>query len=193
MSEKSDNSEALSLWHLQSEMLINHGVDLINRSFCINGDIDNKLFETVDTKLSLIEREGDGPITIKLNSAGGDPYGAWAVVSRMKASKCKIIVEGHGSVASAATMILAAGDIKRVSRYCTIMFHESSIEEFGGKLSDMKDMVFALEREEKMYVEFLARASKKPSKFWANMIQSKRDTYLTAHELLKMGIIDEVF
>ena len=185
--------QALGIWQLQTDILMTHGVNLATRSFVINGDIEAKLFEIVDAKLALIERESNEPITIKLNSTGGDPYSAWAIVSRIKSSPCHIIIEAHGCVASAATMILAAGDHKRVSKYCTVMFHESSIDDFSGKFSDMKDVAHALNQEEKMYTEFLAKASKKSSKFWANMIQSKRDVYLTARELLRMGIIDEVF
>lgn len=195
MSEKHSHDSAVSIWQLQTDLLTNHGINLTERSFCINEEIEQKLFDTVNMKMSILERDStgkDAPITIRLHSLGGDVYTAWAIVSRLKSSPCKIIVEAHGVVASAATLILAAADIRKVSRFCTVMFHEASIET-AGKLSDLQDSVNVWKKEEKMYIDFLAKVSKKPSKFWANMIQSNKDTYLTGPELLKLGLIDEVF
>lgn len=196
MSDKSDAADAaLAIWQLQTDILMAHGVDLVNRSFCINENIEQKLFETVNAKMAMLERSlGDSelPITIKLNSGGGDVYTAWAIVSRIKSSPCEVIVEAHGCVASSATMILMCADVRRASKYCTFMIHEASVE-VGGKLSEIKDSVEEWKKEEKMYTDFLVKYSKKNRIFWTKVLQLKRDLYLTAPELLKLGIIDEVF
>ena len=192
MSTKNNKQTAIEMWQLHAGLLLEHGVDLTNRSFCINADIEQSLFDVVDRKMSILEKDSHEPIIIKLNSAGGEVIAGWALVSRIKASPCKITIEAHGCVMSAATMLLACADVRRASKYCTIMFHEGSLEA-AGKVSDVRDIITAAAREERMYVDFLVKYSTKSRQFWAKMISSNKDTYLTAQQVLKLGIIDEVF
>ena len=195
MSEKIADA-ALFIWSAQNELLLDYGIDVVNRSFCLNRDIEQVTFTEVDACLSLLERDTatrDQPITIKLNSVGGDVHAAWAIVSRIKASPCPITVEAYGCVMSAATMIFCAGGKRRVSKYAEFMFHQSNVENLSGSLHALENMTKGMRREEEMYCTFLHESSKKSRQFWKKLINSKKDVFLTAEQVIKLGLAQEIF
>lgn len=195
MSEKNAQEFALHLWNLQNELILDYGIDPVSRSFCINKDIDHTSFAEIDAKLNLLERDGGEehpPITIKINSCGGSIYDAWAIVSRIKKSPCVIKTEAYGAVMSAATMIFAAGAERSVSKYCEFMFHQSSMG-VEGSLATLQNVLRSLSKEEDMYCKFLAEHSKKSSNFWRKLLHSKKDVFLTAEQVIKLGIAKEIF
>lgn len=185
-------ADQLAIWQAQNELLLSAGIDVVNRSFCINKDIDKHTFAEVDAKLSFFEREPKQPVTIKINSCGGSVYDAWAVCSRILNSKCVVNIEAHGAIMSAATMIFACGKLRSASKYCTFMFHQSS-SIMNGKLSDIKNEVHALEAEEDMYVKFLSERSKKSVAFWKKIIATNKDVYVSADKVLKTGLFERIF
>ena len=72
------------------------------------------------------KERGEKAITIRLHSEGGSVYEALAIVGRIEKCKCQIITEGYGAIMSAATLILASGDKRRISRLAWFMVHESN-------------------------------------------------------------------
>lgn len=195
MSEKNVQELAVHIWNMQNDLMLDYGIDTVNRTFCINKDIDHHSFQEIDAKLNLLERDAGpdmAPITIKINSCGGSIYDAWAVVARIKKSPCVIRTEAYGAIMSAATMIFAAGTERAVSRYCEFMFHQASVG-VEGPVHSIVNVINSLNREEKMYCEFLQENSKKSSNFWKKMLHSKKDVYLTAEQVVKLGIAKEIF
>lgn len=188
---------ALQIWDLQNDLLLSYGVDMVERSFSLKSQIDENSFNELDVKLSLLERNGDekgkaSPITIKLNNGGGDVYTAWAMVSRIRKSPCKIIVEAHGHVMSAATLIFAAGTIRKASKYCTFMFHEVQTG-LDGSTSQFADLLKQLGREQSMICQHLADRSTKSVSFWKKVLAARKDVYFTTSEVKKLGLIEEIF
>jgi ATP-dependent Clp protease, protease subunit len=187
---------ALGIWNAQNELLLDYGIDVIGRSFCLSKDIGEHTFAEIDAKLSILERDLDEgsprPITIKLNSVGGSIYDAWAIVSRIKSSPCPITMEAYGCVMSAATMIFLAGKKKRVSKYCEFMFHQSSIG-LEGSINVIQNVLKSMGKEEEMYCTFLQENSKKSRLFWKKLINSNKDVFLTAEQVLKLGLAEEIF
>jgi ATP-dependent protease ClpP protease subunit len=130
------------------------------------------------------------PVTVIINSFGGLEDEALAIVGRMRASPCEIITEGYGAVQSAATMILAAGDFRRASRYSRFMSHEGSYS-LDGQHSTIASEVEWRKIMESRWCGFLAEFSKKPKSFWAKAIRNQSQ-HLTAEQLLAYGIVDEL-
>lgn len=179
---------------LDQTLLFSQGIDTVSRSFSFTGEIDDKSFEIVDIKMTILEQANKkAPITIKLNSPGGAVTAAWSIASRIQRSTCPVNIEVHGEASSAATIILACGKKRSVSRFSTLVFHETRFDEVTGKLSDLKDLVTRWTREQHVYATFLASKSKKSAKFWNRVMNTKKDIYLTPAQLLAMGLIDEVF
>ena len=103
---------------LNLQYAFDRDVDFKSRVIRISEEIDAGVFDKIDAAMNHLERSCRKMITIKINSEGGSVYDALAIVGRLTSSKCKIVTEGHGRVMSAATLILACGDERKMSKYC---------------------------------------------------------------------------
>jgi ATP-dependent Clp protease protease subunit len=58
----------------------------------------------------VLAQAGDGPITLRINSPGGDVFDGYAIYNALKARKAPVNVVIDGLAASAASFIAMAGD-----------------------------------------------------------------------------------
>lgn len=172
------------------ETLFTYGVNFKDRIITIKDEIDSDLFGLIDAALSEMESDSRKAITIRVNSPGGSVYDALAIVGRLKASKCKIVTEGFGHIMSAATLILACGDERRVSNYAWFMTHEASYA-VEGKHKDIKNAVSQAEKEESQWAKWMEEFTDRDLKFWKKTSEEK-DAYFSPAELMEMGVVDEV-
>ncbi len=183
---------AVQMFEVKTDVAFKHGVNVTARTIQLVGDICEESFTSLDTALTILEQESKAAVTIKINSLGGSVYDAMGIIGRMKASKCKIITEGYGSVMSAAILIMAAGDKRRMSKYATAMWHECSYSSEGTHTQN-KHFQTQMEREEKMGAEMMDRFTGTPAKFWLTEGKLGKDLYLSAEECETLGVVDEVF
>lgn len=158
------------------------------RRITIIGSIDDESFEKFCTELTVFEEEGEGRVELELCSEGGYVYSALAFIGRMRRSPCDIYVIGYGYVASAAVLILAAGTKRFLSEEAWVMVHEDSTK-LKGNLSDCRNELNQLERQERQWNELMAKYCTGAAQFWANM---KKDTYLSPSDCLRLGIVDKI-
>lgn len=186
----SDIGEAVSLVQHQHGLLLEHKLDIVSRSIVISGEIDDECFAYFDSRLAILESINNEPVTIKICSTGGSTYEAGAIIGRMKASKCSFITEGYGCVMSAATLILAAGDKRRLSRYAWFMHHGPR---WGteGRHANIKEAVIQTDREDTEWNKWMGEFSKKDTQFWKTW-SGHSDLYLSPEEAKKHGVIDEI-
>lgn len=178
-------SEELSL-------IIERGISLASRSITISCDIDENLFLLIDAGLTEMERQSTKkPITIKINSQGGSMYDALAIVGRMKNSKCHIVTEGYGSIMSAATILLAAGDTRKISKFAWFVHHEAGYT-IDGRHSHIKEHVAQMEREEKTWARWMEELTSTPAEMWVEFA-IKSDAHFSPHDLLELGVVDLIF
>jgi ATP-dependent protease ClpP protease subunit len=190
VSHKSVTDNAITLLSLQLEYLFDYGVNFKDRIITLTEVIEYPMFDILDGAMSIMEAESKKAITIRIKSVGGDVYSTLALVGRLKSSKCKIITEGYGEVMSAAVLVLACGEKRRISKYAFFMHHEASYE-VEGRHSANKNTVAQMEKEEKQWAKWMASFSKKDEKFWLTK-GITFDAYFTPEELLKMGVVDEI-
>lgn len=189
MSETTVNKYSLKL-----STLLDRGLDLENRIFKIVGDIDDIMFDYVDDCLTALEDLNKKAVTIRIHSEGGSIYSALAIVGRLKKSPCKIITEGYGSIMSAAVLILACANHRRISEYSWLMHHEASVHFEEGRsfrASELQAYLEQLKKEEIQWAKNMAKFTKKSTNFWLKegvLI----DKYFYASELLKLGVVDEI-
>lgn len=172
------------------ETLLQHGINFRDRIITIKEEIDADLFGKIDAALSEMESDNRKAITIRINSEGGSVYDALAIVGRLKSSKCRIITIGFGAVMSAATLILACGDERKMSDLAWFMHHESQYA-VEGSHKQIQDAVAQAEKEENQWAKWMGEYSNKDAKFWRK-VASDKDAYFTAQELLDLGVIDEI-
>lgn len=189
MNQIRNKDESLEI--LRLEYCFDRGVNIKDRVIQITGEIEEGYFDFLDSALNEMERNTKKAITIRINSPGGSIYEALAMVGRLKKSKCQIITEGYGQIMSASTLLLAAGDKRRLSKYSFFMHHESSYD-IEGRHSDVRDEIEHMERMEVIWSQWISELSHYDKEYWYNKGR-KKNFYLTAQECLEHGVVDELF
>jgi len=128
-----------------------------------------------------------------INSTGGDLYSAFALIDVMRNSYHPIRVIGIGAVMSAAFMIFAAGTSgeRYAGKNTSFMCHQYS-DNLTGKHHDLKASMKDGEIMNVKMVQLLKDATGlAPSKIKAKLLPAS-DVYLTAEEVLELGIADHI-
>ena len=184
---------------------VTHDVDGVSRSYdlysrllkdriiMLTRPIDSQEASNVVMQLLILESESKNkPISIYINSPGGDVYAFLSIIDTMQCLKCEIITVGFGLVASAAAVILACGT--RGSRFALpntrIMIHQPHGNTSGGQVTDIeiqtKEFLFLKNNLTEMMAK---RSVLTPAKIKDLM---ERDKYCSVDEALKIGLIDKV-
>ena len=150
---------------LRLEYLFEQGVNFVDRVIQINEEIGEASFAFMDAALSELERGSKKTITVRINSPGGSVYDALAMIGSLNASSCRIVTEGYGHVMSAATLLLAAGKKRRMSKYCVFMAHQMSYY-IGGSHAETKEEVDQVEMLERQWCNWMLDLSDKDAEFW---------------------------
>jgi len=134
--------------------------------------------------------EGKKPINLMINCMGGDLISTLGIIDYINSLDTKVNTICRGGAMSAAAVILTCGTGTRyMSPNSTVMFHEGSMMEMG-RVTDVKNSIKWSEvLLEKIY-GLLADKTNQDIEFWKNTLQA--DTYLTAEECIKLGVIDEI-
>ena len=183
--------ESIDKLDLNLKYAFEHGDNFKARTIPLVGEIDSDKFQLIDTALTEMERHNQKSVTIRINSEGGSEYDALAIIGRLENSKCRIITEGYGCVMSAATLILASGDKRRISKFSWFMHHEGSYNA-DGRHSEIKELVKQREREEDQWAVVMAEYTKQPKSFWKKY-GTYKDAYFNSTQLLELGVVDEIF
>lgn len=196
--KKTEESESFSL---RLQYLFDYGVDLARRVIRLTPDrvrdehdsaeLSHHHFDFIDAALSELEGINRSAITIRIFSYGGETRAALAIIGRIKNSKCKIITEGYGAIESAASLILACGDERRISRFASFMWHETQLGALDGGLAKVKADLKQAEIEDRMWCKWMSEFSNKSEEFYATQGQYI-DVYWTPEKVLEMGIVDKI-
>jgi ATP-dependent protease ClpP protease subunit len=183
--EKDTERLGLHLMHVFEK-----NVNFKERVILINGEIEEQVFSLLDAALTEMESHNRQAVTIRISSDGGGVYDALAIVGRLKRSKCKIVTEGYGCIMSAATLILACGDERLISKYACFMHHEASYA-LEGRHSQIVAEVQQRQKEEELWAQWMAEFSKKSKKFYLEEAKFT-DKYWNPQEILDFGIVDKI-
>jgi len=170
-------------------LVLERGIDFRNRIIQITGELSD-VFDLVDNALTEMESQSHDDIIIRIKCGGGCAYDAMAISGRIKASPCKIITEGYGLVASAATLILASGHLRRMSKFSSFMWHHGSIEFGIMNASEVVREARNIDALNKQWSAMMAGMSKQSKTCWYNA--GKKDTYYSPEQLLSLGVVDEI-
>lgn len=137
---------------------------------------------------------GDKPINILLNNPGGDEFHCAAIYDAIRNSQNEVIITVYGMAMSAASILMQAAKIRKISASSTIMIHYGSWgyhdhpqimykwADQGKKLDSWMEQIY-LSRIREKHPEFKLKELKK-------MLQY--DTFFTAQEAVDIGLADEV-
>jgi ATP-dependent Clp protease protease subunit len=186
--EKDKDSEALY-------KEIDYGIHINESIIYLHGDIQiGNLFDFI-AKVRIIlanrpEENANDPITILINSNGGDVYEALGIIDYIQTLSVPVNVIARGRAMSAAAMILCCGTgLRAASSSTTIMVHEASAEIYG-KSADIKANADHIDELEESFYVLMAEKTKQNEEFWRKAC--RKDFYMSAAKALELGIIDQI-
>lgn len=173
-----------------SGLLLRHNLDIVKRELVINGTITPKTLTKLDKHLKLLENQPD-PITVIVNTGGGDVEVALGIVDRFSLSPCKINTIGTCVVMSAGVIILAAGYYSKATRYTRFMYHGPSVGLPVDRISNIDAEVKYTKELGRIMDRYLSEHTAKPYSFWATLGKHV-DNNFGAEQALEYGLIDEI-
>ena len=165
---------------------------LKDRIIFISGEFNQDMADSVVSQLLFLEVDNpDKDIYLYINSPGGEITSMYAILDTMQYIHPDIVTIGYGLVASAGTLILAAGTKgKRFALPNTsIMVHELSAGVSGRAndiLQEAKHIEYLYEKMAKQYVKFTGQSIDKIK------TDMHRDFYMSSEEAKDYGLIDKV-
>jgi ATP-dependent Clp protease protease subunit len=135
----------------------------------------------------------DQPVTIFLNSPGGDVYSGFGTIDLMECSKVKIQTVTIGIVASMASLIFTAGTkgMRIMSKNSFIMTHQFS-GYFEGKYHEMIAQRTHEDDLQQRFIQHFLRHSKMNEEEIKDILLRSSDTYISAKEALRWGLCDKI-
>jgi len=173
------------------ENIFEYHVNFRERVIYLNGDIDEFSLELFQKAFDELEKWPDHPIRIEVSSYGGSVYDMLGMIDRVQSSPCHVITRGFGKIMSAASFILAAGDERILGANSWVMIHQMS-DWLKGNLSDLKNELKHCESLEHQMNKLYEKLSK--GKATAKTFEKlcSKDCYLSAEEVLKLGLVDKI-
>ena len=132
-------------------------------------------------------------LTIYINSTGGDLYQSFALIDVMRNSKHPIRIVGLGAVMSAAFLIFVSGSkgYRFASRHTSFMCHQFS-ESMDNKYHDLKASMKESDSCNKRMVQILRDSTGLSVTKIKSKLLPASDVYLTAEEMVELGIADHL-
>lgn len=130
-------------------------------------------------------------ITVKLNSCGGDLYTGIAIHNALKALSGEVNVIVEGIAASAASVIMCAGDTVTVYPGSLVMIHGVSVMLWDYlNIQDMKQLIKGMDASERAVAEIYNAKTGIATDTLRGMMT--KETWLTGREALEKGFADSL-
>ena len=166
---------------------------LMKRRIFINGSIDSELANNFLSQFMYLENEGDGEITIYINSPGGEVNAGLMIYDIIQESNVSVNIICTGMAASMAAVILAGGQKGRrcILKHSKVMIHEPLLANgVGGSATSIKNISESILETRNLLNGILAKHTGKSLKE-VNKATSF-DNYMNSEEAIKFGICDVV-
>lgn len=162
-----------------------------SRNVYVFGRLENEVtIPVIRRLLRLAELDAHAPITLYINSSGGNGYNADAIIAIMNSIKPKVNTVCLGHALSGACEILAAGTGERSAyEFSTIMFHQT-IWEAEGDITNLEIQAAQGQRFRNAQIELLHKCTGAPKEKLRKDIE--RDYYMSAEDALAYGMIDKL-
>lgn len=133
---------------------------------------------------------GEKPVTVAVNSPGGDMFEGLAIFNMLKDHKAEVTVKVMGLAASAASLIAMAGDKIQMGIGSFLMIHNAWGVVVGNR-HDMRAGADMFEPFDSAMAEIYAARSGQSVEDVAKMMDA--DTFINAKDALAIGFADATF
>lgn len=167
---------------------------LQNREIFLMEEVNRKTATEVIKQLMYLERAEEGePITMYINSPGGEVVSGLAVYDYIKVMKSPVNTVCVGSAASMGAILFLAGEERSMLKNSEIMIHDPSFS--AGNIGGKKPLEIREKLEQLMEVrEKLAEIIAERTGMTKKQVYQKteKDSYLNAPDSLKYGIATKI-
>lgn len=167
------------------------------RTIYLVGDIDEEMIRmTTERLIALSEHDAKSPITMIINTYGGDVYDTFMLYDLMKYITTPIHTVGLGKIMSSGCLLLAAGKKgeRKMGRNAQMMYH-CGWDTVHGNIFEMRSALQAFEELEDKYDTCFAAETGSTLDDVRKLYDRDgptRDKYISAEEALKLGAIDSI-
>ena len=166
-------------------------------NYFLTGSIDGESIEKVIRWIMMgarIPSHEQPTMKLYINSDGGNLIDTFALIDVMRTSPIPITTIGMGHLMSSAFLLFAAGTKgqRAIAKNTSIMIHQFS-HEYIGKYHDMRSYTQELDRINDRMVTELSRTSGMSESEVSSKLLGSSDVWLTAEQLVGLGIADYIF
>lgn len=161
------------------------------RSLIISGEINKDSADLFAREILVLDSESHDPITVYINSPGGDVDAGFAIYDMIRFVSSPVRVVGMGLVASAASLIYLSVDLE--NRYAlpdsTYLIHQplSELKGVAVDISIYADKIGMLRKKlDSVIAEATGNTLEKVSE------DTERDYWMSAEEAQKYGMVGKI-
>ena len=168
---------------------------LKKREIWINGILDETLVERLYVNLIDLEAQSNSsPITVVINSPGGNFYESVVATDIMGTLNCPVKTIALATACSGGFIIFMGGQERIIHDNTCLMMHSAGFTEMWGKVPDIQERVdYTNQAQEKMSRFFSIQTEGKTTpQYWQNLFKSGKDKWFSVEEAVKLGIAHKV-
>ena len=132
---------------------------------------------------------GAGPVTVNVNSPGGDMFEGLAIYNLLREHKGEVTVKVLGLAASAASVITMAGDKVQVARAGFLMIHNAWVIAAGNR-NDLREIADWLEPFDAAMTDIYAARTGIENKAIAKLLDA--ESWIGGSAAVEQGFADEL-
>lgn len=146
------------------------------------------------TIIALANQDKTSPIKLIISTYGGSVDEMFSLYDVMKYVPCPVHTIAIGKVMSAGVLLVAAGSKgnRLIGKSTRIMVHPISAG-VEGTVFTMENEMAETRRMQQLMEELLLAETKMTKAQLTQIMKKGHDTYLTAKEAVKLGIVDAIF
>lgn len=186
------HSEELRRLHIRHALLLESGVDLEGRNLFMIGDVTSPNAENMISSIHLMNSRSDAPIRFWINSCGGEDQMLFYMYDAITSSPSPIYTIGTGMVCSAAALLLVCGDRRYATPNSWFMTHKGRFQ-LEGDEDEIRAATHLSSAVSDRYWKLVARHTNRSAKWWFSRSKGQGELWMDADEMLKNGVVDEVF
>lgn len=180
-----------------NEMNVNFGT----REIFVAGEIDADFGPWFTGLMSYLAYVGPGqPVTVWLNTYGGDVNSMFVYHDIVRAAKFEVNVIAVGQVCSAGVLMLACGHNRYVTENCILMSHRGE-DGMHGNLEQLEARMKYVKWSEERWAELMARYSPdyvdgvaRDAKYWFALGKKRSEWWVFGGEaIVHEGLADAVY
>ena len=174
---------ALEMWNPDIRAALEVGTETITMYGVIGEDWwgEGVTLKRVDAALRAI---GDKPVTVYINSPGGDMFEGIAIYNRLLEHSQEVTIKVLGLAASAASVIAMAGAKREIAKTAFLMIHNCWTY-FAGNRHAIRELANSMEEFDRAMIGLYADTSGQDEKTVEKMLDA--ETYMNGANALEKG------